>query len=292
MFFPKAFLVAGGLASVSQAHMLLRTPAPYTSPSLQNGPLAPDGSNFPCQSTGGAFTGTPTKMAKGTTQKMGFTGQAVHGGGSCQISITYDEAPNKQSSFKVIHSIQGGCPARGVAGNAGGDPAAAAPDEYEFTIPDGIPNGKATLAWSWLNKVGNREFYMNCAPIEISGAEGSASALAALPDMLVANIAPGGTCATPSGVDIKFPNPGASVETNPGANLGAPTGECGATGAAGNTTTGNTGTTGTTGNTAASSAVAGAGAATSSAAAGAGAGAGAGVRSPGGRRIRGRSFTA
>jgi hypothetical protein len=231
MFFSKTFLVASGLAAVSQAHMLLRIPAPYTSPSLQNGPLAVDGSNFPCQASAGAtFSGTATKMEKGSTQKMGFTGQAVHSGGSCQISVTYDEQPNAKSSFKVIHSIQGGCPARGVTGNAGSDASAVAPDEYEFTIPDDIPNGKATLAWSWLNKGGNREFYMNCAPIEISGPEGSESALAALPDMLVANIAPGGTCATTEGVDIEFPNPGKSVETNAGANLGPPTGQCGASG--------------------------------------------------------------
>jgi hypothetical protein len=230
MYFSNAFLVAGGLATAAQAHMLLRIPAPYTSPSLANGPLAVDGSNFPCQSTGGAFVGTATKMEKGAKQKMGFTGQAVHGGGSCQISITYDTQPNKQSSFKVIHSIQGGCPARNSAGNAGNNPAAAAPDEYEFEIPADIPNGKATLAWSWMNKVGNREFYMNCAPVEISGAEGSQAALAALPDMLVANIAPGGTCATKEGVDVEFPNPGKSVETNPGATLGAPLGQCGASG--------------------------------------------------------------
>lgn len=244
MYFTKTFLVAGGLASVSQAHMLLRTPAPYTSPQLQNGPLAADGSNFPCQSTGGAFTGTATKMEKGATQKMSFTGSAVHGGGSCQISITYDAQPNKQSSFKVIHSIQGGCPARNAAGNIGNDPNAPAPDEYEFKIPDDIPNGKATLAWSWMNKIGNREFYMNCAPIEITGKEGSQSALAALPDMLVANIAPS-TCATVEGVDVEYPNPGKSVETNPGAKLGAPTGQCGVSGgAAGNSSSNAGGSTG------------------------------------------------
>ena len=236
MFFSNAFLVAGGLATAAQAHMLLRIPAPYTSPSLQNGPLDPSGSNFPCQSTGGAFTGTATKMAKGSTQKMGFTGQAVHSGGSCQISVTYDEAPNKQSSFKVIHSIQGGCPARGVTGNAGSDASAVAPDEYEFTIPAEIPNGKATLAWSWLNKGGNREFYMNCAPIEITGAEGSQAGLAALPDMLVANIAPNAGCTTTEGVDIEYPNPGNSVETNPGAALGPPVGTCGTAAAGGNST--------------------------------------------------------
>ncbi len=236
MYFSNAFLVAGGLATAAQAHMLLRIPAPYTSPSLQNGPLDPSGSNFPCQSTGGAFTGTASKMEKGSTQKMGFTGQAVHSGGSCQISVTYDAQPNKQSSFKVIHSIQGGCPARGVTGNAGSDASAVAPDEYEFTIPADIPNGKATLAWSWLNKGGNREFYMNCAPIEITGAEGSQSALAALPDMLVANIAPNAGCKTTEGVDIEYPNPGSSVETFPGAALGPPVGSCGTAAAGGNGT--------------------------------------------------------
>lgn len=236
MYFSNAFLVAGGLAGVAQAHMLLRVPAPYTSPSLENGPLKADGSNFPCQSTGGAFTGTATKMEKGSTQKMGFTGQAVHSGGSCQISVTYDAQPNKQSAFKVIHSIQGGCPARGVTGNAGGSATAAAPDEYEFEIPADIPNGKATLAWSWMNKGGNREFYMNCAPIEITGAEGTQAALAALPDMLVANIVPNAGCTTTEGIDIEYPNPGNSVETFPGATLGPPDGSCGTTVAGGNGT--------------------------------------------------------
>ncbi len=236
MYFSNAFLVAGGLATAAQAHMLLRIPAPYTSPAIASSPLAADGSNFPCQSTGGGFVGTATKMEKGTTQKMGFTGSAVHGGGSCQISITYDAQPNKQSSFKVIHSIQGGCPARGVSGNLPDNPSGAAPDEYEFQIPADIPNGKATLAWSWLNKIGNREFYMNCAPIEISGPEGNQAALAALPDMMVANI--GGSCTTKEGVDTQYPNPGTSVENFPGAALGPPLGDCGATGSSGNASSG------------------------------------------------------
>ncbi|KAJ4306458.1 hypothetical protein N0V88_001260 [Collariella sp. IMI 366227] len=208
--------------------MLLRVPAPYTSPALQSSPLDPSGSNYPCQAFAGAmFAGTPTKMEKAIKQKMGFTGSAVHGGGSCQISITYDNPPTAQSVFKVIHSIQGGCPARGVAGNAGSDPNAQAKDEYEFRFPEDIPSGNATLAWSWLNKIGNREFYMNCAPIEITGSEGNEATLATLPDMLIANIAPGNGCSTKEGIDVEYPNPGVSVETNPGAALGAPSGNCG-----------------------------------------------------------------
>ncbi|KAK4137533.1 lytic polysaccharide monooxygenase, partial [Trichocladium antarcticum] len=225
MFFTKTLVAAGGLATLSQAHMLLRTPAPYTSPQIQSGPLDPSGSNFPCQSTGGAFVGAATSMAKGSKQSMGFTGSAVHGGGSCQISITYDNPPTKDSAFKVIHSIQGGCPARNTPGNLPDNPSGAAPDTYDFTIPDDIPAGNATLAWSWMNKIGNREFYMNCAPVDITGDGGSEAALDALPDMLTANI--GGGCTTAEGVDVEFPNPGKSVETNPGAALGAPVGDCG-----------------------------------------------------------------
>ncbi|KAL2022420.1 hypothetical protein VTK56DRAFT_5487 [Thermocarpiscus australiensis] len=237
MFFLKALIAVGGLAGVSQAHMKLRIPAPFTTPEGTSSPLDPSGSNFPCQIQPGVqFQGTPTPMEKGSKQKMGFTGQAVHGGGSCQVSITYDKSPTKQSSWKVIHSIQGGCPARNVAGNAGNDANAPDPDEYEFTIPQDIPSGDATLAWTWVNKIGNREFYMMCAPVTITGGgngggNGSTSALTSLPDMFIANIPSLSDCATVEGVDIKYPNPGSSVENNPGANLGAP--KCGAGGGAG-----------------------------------------------------------
>jgi hypothetical protein len=233
MFFSKTFVAAGLLATVSQAHMIMRTPAVYDSPPVKptnNGPIAADGSDYPCKNPGGLpYTGTATKMEKGSKQKLSFTGGATHGGGSCQVSLTYDNPPTANSAFKVIHSIQGGCPTRTNPGNVGNDMNAAAPDEYEFTIPDDIPAGNATLAWTWLNKVGNREFYMNCAPVDITGSEGSEAALAALPDMLIANIPQGNGCTTAEGSDVKFPNPGKSVETVAGkeASLALPQGNCG-----------------------------------------------------------------
>ncbi|KAH6637039.1 hypothetical protein F5144DRAFT_204571 [Chaetomium tenue] len=234
MFSLKSFVLAGGLAALADAHMMMRIPAPYTSPAISSSPIDAGGANFPCQSTGGAYEGTPTQMEKGSKQQLGFTGSAVHGGGSCQVSITYDEKPDKKSSFKVIKSIQGGCPARNTPGNLPDNPSGDAPDTYEFIIPEDIPSGKATIAWSWFNKVGNREFYMNCAPVEITGSGGSEAGLAALPDMLVANIASMGTCATEANTDVKFPNPGADVETAEGdVKLAPPTGECAASGGSG-----------------------------------------------------------
>ncbi|KAK4178737.1 hypothetical protein QBC36DRAFT_95680 [Triangularia setosa] len=230
MFFAKSVLAAGGLATLSQAHMLLRTPVPYTSPALIQDPLDPTGANFPCQARAGTqFVGTATPMEKGSTQIMAFTGSAVHGGGSCQVSITYDNPPTAASVWKVLHSIQGGCPARNQAGNILPDNAALeGVDNYEYTVPADIPTGNATIAWTWVNKIGNREFYMNCAPVSIEGAEGSEEALAALPDMFTANI--GGDCTTvgKDNKDILFPNPGNSVENNgPESDKAPPTGNCG-----------------------------------------------------------------
>ncbi|KAK3986281.1 hypothetical protein QBC44DRAFT_141043 [Cladorrhinum sp. PSN332] len=236
MYFTKSsvsVLAAGSFASIAQAHMLLRTPAPYAG--HISSPLDPSGSNFPCQNV--AFTGTATEMAQGSTQEMAFTGSAVHGGGSCQVSLTYDNPPTAASQWKVIHSIQGGCPARNTPGNLPENAALQGADTYPFTIPADVPAGEATLAWTWVNKVGNREFYMNCAPVSITGSGGSEASFAALPDMFVANIAvpglnPGNQCTTSEGVDVEFPNPGSSVETNPGATLGAPNGTCGVAGGA------------------------------------------------------------
>ncbi|RYP05729.1 hypothetical protein DL765_009743 [Monosporascus sp. GIB2] len=210
-------LAAAGLLAVANAHMLMQNPVPFPSQNLGgNGPLADDGSNFPCKYTGPDTyaNGEANVYPQGSKQKLQTIGQAVHGGGSCQISITYDTAPTKGSVWKVIHSIEGGCPARNAAGNAGDNPNAVAPDEYEFTIPDDLPTGKGVIAWSWINRIGNPEFYMNCGAVEITGNGGDKAAYDALPDMAVINIMQPNKKG--SGTDVKFANPGKSVENNLG----------------------------------------------------------------------------
>lgn len=139
-----------------------------------------------------------------------FQGTVVHGGGSCQISVTTDLNPTPNSVWKVIKSIHGGCPHRTHAGNLDpADPLYQLPDGYDVQIPD-LPVGSYTLAWSWFNKVGNREMYMNCAPIEITGGAGTVDPNS-LPDMFIANI-PQTTCKTPDNTDLVFPNPGSNLE--------------------------------------------------------------------------------
>lgn len=218
MFFTKT-LAASGLLAAANAHMLMKSPTPFPSQNGKNGPLEADGSNFPCKYTGAdTFSGGEVNTyPQGSKQTLSTIGQAVHGGGSCQISITYDTAPTKDSVWKVIHSIEGGCPARNTPGNAGGDASAVAPDTYDFTVPDDLPTGKGVVAWTWLNRVGNREFYMNCGAVEITGSGGSKDAYNALPDMTVLNIM--GKATVADGSDVQFANPGKSPENNLGSQV-------------------------------------------------------------------------
>ncbi|POS75488.1 hypothetical protein DHEL01_v206116 [Diaporthe helianthi] len=232
MYFSKSFAVAAAcsLASIAEAHVWMATPVRATSPAATNGPLEGDGSNYPCQlKSGETLAGESTSMELGSQQPLNFIGQSVHGGGSCQISITYDANPTKDSVWKTVTSIEGGCPAQNAEGNLGDDTSATAlvPYDYNFTLPDNIPSGKAVLAWTWFNKIGNREMYMNCALVELTGSSsGDKSNYDKLPDMFKANI--GNGCTTADKKDVTFPDPGTNVQRLNGATseFAAPGGSC------------------------------------------------------------------
>ena len=196
----------------------------------------------------------------------------MHGGGSCQISLTKDTPATKSSDWMVIHSIEGGCPAKNVAGNEA--EGSSGGSNYTYTIPEGISPGSYTLAWTWFNKIGNREMYMNCASIKVNG--GSQKRAATLnetlgihelfgraapsfPAMFKANI-PTTDCETVDSQDVQFPDPGASVEKFGSGTLTPPTGpKCGASGsssgsnssasAAGMSSSGSSGSSGASGAT-------------------------------------------
>lgn len=214
--FSNAVIAGLGLAAAANAHMFLASPLRFTEPAATNGPISY--SNFPCQSTAATYAGPTSTMTLGSDQPLAFQGQSVHGGGSCQISITYDVNPTRDSVWKVVKSFEGGCPARNTEGNLGSDSSATAADPftYNFTLPDNIPSGSGTLAWTWINKVGNREFYMQCAAIELAGTSGDKTNYDALPDMFVANLGGADTCTVASG-DFVYPDPGSQVEFGNGA---------------------------------------------------------------------------
>ncbi|CAK1366109.1 unnamed protein product [Cercospora beticola] len=235
--FSKSFLTAAAACSMLfpsvNAHMVITSPIPYGVDSLNNSPLEPDGSDFPCKQRSGVYDiSQVNQIPVGVPQKLSFKGGATHGGGSCQLSVTMDKAPTKDSKWKVIHTILGGCP-NGEVGNANGSPDYTGNPTFEYSMPKGMPNGQYTLAWTWFNKIGNREMYMNCAPIEVTGGADNDDVLSTLPDMFVGNI--GNGCTTDENQDFVFPQCGLNVETAKNTALGSKTqGTCAAaTGGAG-----------------------------------------------------------
>lgn len=205
-----------GLVSLAAGHMELKNPPPFRSSHNPNvgwdidydirSPLNADGSNFPCKGYLGDIgtkKGTPVATwAPGGTYSFTVTGNTPHKGGSCQASVSFD----KGRTFKVVHSYIGNCPVMGDS-------------SYQFTLPSDTPSGEMVFAWSWFNHEGNREMYMNCAVITVSGARkgrmvarGAGDSLSSRPNMFVANVG-NGVC-TYEGTDVDFPQPGPDVTRN------------------------------------------------------------------------------
>jgi hypothetical protein len=251
------FILSGLLASTVSAHMQLSKPYPIRSPLNKDGkgekdysytnPLSSSGSDYPCKGYNKDEFNAVDTWAPGSSQEMELEGSATHNGGSCQLSLSYDQG----KTFKVIQSVEGDCP---IA------------KKYNFDIPSDAPTGDALFAWTWFNKVGNREMYMNCAMVNIGGSGGRSannthdaeekalprnmpemaadgspadkikSAIAkakakgqtkpkdhttqrkaavssydSLPDIFVANVDQAGKCVTIEGEAVNFPKPGPNL---------------------------------------------------------------------------------
>lgn len=209
-------LICALLASSVCGHMQMSNPLPIRSPlnTASNGPkdysytspLSPSGSDYPCKGYANDPFVSVATYSPGGTYEMDIAGSATHGGGSCQIALSYD----KGKTWKVIKSIMGGCPL---------------PKKYNFKIPSDAPSGEALLAWTWFNKIGNREMYMNCAQVTIKGGSSKRehprdvkpklaprTAFDSLPPIFLANINAEGHCTTIEGQEVRFPLPGDDVE--------------------------------------------------------------------------------
>jgi hypothetical protein len=131
----------------SLAHMMLSVPPPihseydpyanYTDIDYSyTSPLADDGSNFPCKGYQRYTEPAVETYIAGHSYAVNISGSATHLGGTCQLSISYDNG----TSFQVIKSMIGGCPLKST---------------YDFTIPSYAPSGTNVLfAWTWVNHEG------------------------------------------------------------------------------------------------------------------------------------------
>ncbi|EGP85453.1 uncharacterized protein MYCGRDRAFT_46444, partial [Zymoseptoria tritici IPO323] len=175
--------------------MFINSPEPIPG-TFPKDPLEPSGSNFPCHGVELPTTGGQS-FAAGSKQMLSFelaegANTAVHGGGSCQLSLTYETDPGNLE--KAIACKPG---------------ATDCVNDFPFTIPKGVKDGHAILAWTWYNTVGNRELYMNCVNAQITGGDGSE--MKDFPAMFVANLAAIDTCPTTESINVQFPNPGKYV---------------------------------------------------------------------------------
>jgi len=144
------------LPQIVSAHLTMQEPKQWLIPEIiratvetsdgpQN-PLQADGSNYPCH--GVAPGDVVATYAPGSTQKLKLQGSAVHGGGSGQMSITYDTKPTKDSKFRVMQSWMGDHPVK-ADGNLDPNPTLDldAINPLSFKVPAGLPAGKAVVAW-------------------------------------------------------------------------------------------------------------------------------------------------
>ncbi|PLN86708.1 hypothetical protein BDW42DRAFT_56201 [Aspergillus taichungensis] len=207
----------GLLASSVSGHIQMSKPYPLRSPLNKDSsgqkdysytnPLSTDGSDYPCKGYAEDEFNSVANYSPGKEYDLELQGSATHNGGSCQIGLSYD----KGKTFRVIHSMLGECPQA---------------KKYKFKIPEDAKSGEALLSWSWFNKVGNREMYMNCAQVTIGGGPSNRQQSArslnrrggfdSLPEIFQANNNGPGKCRTIEGQAVKFPKPGPSVEGQAG----------------------------------------------------------------------------
>ncbi|KAH7102921.1 hypothetical protein BKA62DRAFT_79176 [Auriculariales sp. MPI-PUGE-AT-0066] len=210
-----AFAVLVAVVAPAFAHMEVISPTPLrnkANPQYANSPLidysykaplAAGGDNFPCK---GYHVDVPSvskavdTVQAGSNYTVQLSGGAVHDGGSCQFSFSYDGG----NSWGVVHQIVGNCPI--------------SDQQFSVPIPAELPPAKdVLLAWSWFNKVGNREMYMNCAAVDVM----SSGTGITLPMMFRANTF-GGDCIVKEGSDVDFANPAGQVENCPADKLVTP----------------------------------------------------------------------
>ncbi|KAJ1931169.1 hypothetical protein FBU59_006808, partial [Linderina macrospora] len=194
MFFKTAATLMT-LAAAATAHMQITYPCPRFSPNCATTPTLPPGEslNYDMASpigSGGSIiaplchSSTPwpqvnEKWTAGQSITVKFAqGGAAHGGGHCEFSLSYDGG----KTFVVIHQELKYC----FVGSASNSNTAGI-NSYTFNLPSELPGtDHAVFAWSWVNAIGNREFYMDCADVSISGSSKSYTGK----EMTIANYGP------------------------------------------------------------------------------------------------------
>jgi hypothetical protein len=156
-------------ASLADAHMNLASPLPRGHRHLGHVTnidySLSSPASAPCQ---GKPPAPPEQtIHAGTVLRTRYEGGAAHGGGHCQYALSYDHG----ATWLTIHTIVERC----LVGTV----------EHDVPLPAGLPpSDHAHLAWTWVNRVGNREYYWNCVDVRVA----SNGTAAGGKELLVVNI--------------------------------------------------------------------------------------------------------
>ncbi|TKA39409.1 hypothetical protein B0A54_10428 [Friedmanniomyces endolithicus] len=197
-------------SDLADAHIKLASPVPYGKATLDTSPLkdakpGSPGSDFPCKQRSGVYDLTErTQIVAGADNPLTFDGSATHGGGSGFLAVTTDEHPDVNSQWKTFMVFDSGMPVKGDSESGSGT------SSYTYALPKGMLNGNLTLGWYWYNRIGNRELYSNCAPLEITGGSEDRGVFDALPNAYLINL-PTSECSSQEMGDTEIPNPSNAV---------------------------------------------------------------------------------
>lgn len=157
------FLLTVLFQSLVGAHVMMRDPpsrrSKYNDYYLEQGlvdynlmaPLNTPPYAFPCKGYPSGPVSASFSQPSGITVRL--EGTAIHGGGHCQFGLSYDN-----SNFVVLMQVLDNCLIDSMT--------------YNVPIPEDVPDGYTIFFWTWINKIGNREYYMECADIYIENSNG------------------------------------------------------------------------------------------------------------------------
>lgn len=168
---PISYLSILLLCSAAEPHIVMSTPRVFSDHKVQTSPLGGE-FLFPCQFGPAASYSFAQSLyvIAGSNISVSFLGSVVHGGGSCQMSLS-KTASSDPTDWKVIHTVIGGCPATVDQLDGNLDTIGTSPDGYPIAsscsvsnqtntnclkafsiqIPSAIAAGPYFFAWTWVS---------------------------------------------------------------------------------------------------------------------------------------------
>ncbi|KAF9167889.1 hypothetical protein DFQ26_002637 [Actinomortierella ambigua] len=165
---------ASSLAALTEAHISFRYPCPRRAafpecpkPSpphswndVDYNVISPVGTHGnimnPIPKHKDSFAGVRPVFQAGSTVSTTYEAAAIHKGGSCQWTLSYDNGKTQV----VIQDWFRNCLRDAKSGQRYSIP---------VKIPANAPSGPALLTWIWNNNEGNRELYASSADVVIEG---------------------------------------------------------------------------------------------------------------------------